>query len=244
MIKSIKSIKNPVTLIIMFLLPGILVATAYALLINPILALELPKTVALGIAALVVMIPVELGIIYYHSKKQFGFFSIKKMIPYTNTIAIKTYLWLVPLLLSWSVCVIILGKKVDEFIKTSLFSWIPDWYILSVDYMKYNKSQLFVAFIVSLIITGIIIPIVEEIYFRGFLLPRMEWLGKAAPIVNASLFALYHFWSPWQIPTRIIALIPFCYASYKTRNIKITIIVHCLLNILGDAVGLLILLLQ
>lgn len=240
----IKNIKNPVTLIALFLLPGVLMAIAYALLVNPMLTLELPKTVALVIAALVVLIPVELGIIYYHSKKEFGILSIKKMIPYTNPISTKKYFWLVPLLLSWASCVMILGKKIDGFIKESFFSWIPDWYILSVDYMQYNKSQLVVAFIVAFLITGIIIPIVEEIYFRGFLLPRMEWLGKAAPIINASLFAIYHFWSPWQIPTRIIALIPFCYVSYKTKNIKITIIVHCLLNILGDALGLLILLLR
>ena len=71
----------------------------------------------------------------------------------------------------------------------------------------------------------------------------MEWMGKLAPILNAFLFSLYHLWSPWQVITRTVALIPFCYVAYRTKNIRIVIIVHCLLNIMGDAVGLLVLLL-
>ena len=49
------------------------------------------------------------------------------------------------------------------------------------------------------VLNGVIGPVVEELYFRGFLLPRMERLGRWAPLVNATLFSIYHFWSPWQI---------------------------------------------
>lgn len=240
----IKSIKNPVKLVLLFLVPGVLVTLAYALLASPVLNLNLTSLVVLGIAALLVMFPVELGIILYYSKKQFGVYSIKKMITYDKSLPIKKYLWLVPVVLFWTILIFVSGSKLDEFLKSTLFSWLPDWYIISVDYTNLDKGQLLVAFIFAFAVTGIILPIVEEIYFRGFLLPRMEWMGKAAPVVNAFLFSLYHFWSPWQTITRTIALIPFCYVAYKTKNIKITILIHCLLNIMGDAVILLILLLK
>ncbi len=32
----------------------------------------------------------------------------------------------------------------------------------------------------SLVIVGIIVPVAEEWYFRGYLLPRVEWMGKWA----------------------------------------------------------------
>ena len=83
--KMNNNIKNPFSLVTLFLLPGLFIAIAYALLINPIQTLELPKTVALAVAALVVLVPVELGIILYHSKKQYGIFSIK-IILYANLI--------------------------------------------------------------------------------------------------------------------------------------------------------------
>jgi membrane protease YdiL (CAAX protease family) len=37
----------------------------------------------------------------------------------------------------------------------------------------------------------------EELYFRGYLMKKIAFLGNAAWIVNSILFAIYHF---WQIP--------------------------------------------
>ncbi len=223
---------------------GIIILAAYAIIVNPVAALGYPKTAGQGITALVVLLPVELGIIYYQSYRQSGCFSIKKMISHNKRLSLKSYLVLVPLLFGWTVAVLVLGQKIDEFVKTSLFSWIPEWYALSVDYVQYSKPELLVTFISAFFLTGIIVPAVEEIYFRGFLLPRMEWLGNAAPVIYACLFALYHFWSPWQTPVRVIALIPLCYDVNRTKNTRIAVIVHCVLNISGDALGLLLMLVQ
>ena len=54
------------------------------------------------------------------------------------------------------------------------------------------------------LLIGIIGPTVEELYFRGPLLPRIDRLGAWAPVLNSGLFALYHFWSPWQLPVRLL----------------------------------------
>jgi membrane protease YdiL (CAAX protease family) len=37
----------------------------------------------------------------------------------------------------------------------------------------------------------------EELYFRGYLMKKIAFLGSSAWIVNSALFALYHL---WQIP--------------------------------------------
>ncbi|MTI71364.1 MAG: CPBP family intramembrane metalloprotease [Firmicutes bacterium] len=238
---KVSKIKKIIKLIALFLVPGVLVAIAYAFLASPILKIEFPSIVILGLAALTVLVPVEMGIILFQSKRELGVFSIKKMITYQNSLPIKKYLLIVPIILFWSIIVMVLGKGVNEFIKDSFFSWLPDWYIFSADYSGYGISKIVMAFVFAFLVGGIILPIVEEIYFRGYLLPRMEWMGKFAPVLNAFLFALYHFWTPWQIITRTVALIPFCYVAYKTKNIKVVIIIHCLLNIMGDAVGILLL---
>ncbi|MFD1537220.1 CPBP family glutamic-type intramembrane protease [Nonomuraea guangzhouensis] len=36
-------------------------------------------------------------------------------------------------------------------------------------------------------LTGLAFPIIEELYFRGFLLPRLSRLGRWAPVVNAAV---------------------------------------------------------
>jgi CAAX protease family protein len=76
-------------------------------------------------------------------------------------------------------------------------------------------------------------PIVEELYFRGFLLPRMERFGRWAPLLNVSLFSIYHFWSPWQVVARVLAIAPTVYAVHRTRNVYVGMAVHCTLNTLG-----------
>jgi membrane protease YdiL (CAAX protease family) len=84
-----------------------------------------------------------------------------------------------------------------------------------------------------LVLNGVVGPIVEELYFRGHLLPRMQYLGRWAWLVNVGLFSLYHFWSPWQLLSRIVGFGPTVYAVQRTRNIHLGMAVHCTLNIIG-----------
>lgn len=232
-----------IPLIALFLVPGLIISTTYAFLASPIVDMEFPAIGILALAGVLTLIPVELGIILYRSKKDFGILSLKKMLPYQNELSIKTYLWLVPLLLLWAIMIMVFGSGINEYIRNEFFFWVPDWYVISADYSGYDTWKVVITLISLFLFGGLIFPIIEEIYFRGYLLPRMEWMGKWAPIVNAFLFSLYHFWTPWQTITRTVALIPFCYIAYRTKNIKITIVAHCLLNIMGDVVGVLIVLL-
>jgi membrane protease YdiL (CAAX protease family) len=57
-------------------------------------------------------------------------------------------------------------------------------------------------------------PFVEELYFRGYLLPPMSQMGKRAPFVNSVLFSLYHFWSLWSLLTRVVGVTPLAYAVW------------------------------
>jgi hypothetical protein len=87
-----------------------------------------------------------------------------------------------------------------------------------------------VTLVAFFVINGFVGPIVEELYFRGYLLPRMERMGRWAPLVNVSLFSLYHFWSPWQLVARILGFAPTVYAVRWKRNIYLGMVVHCTLN--------------
>ena len=84
-----------------------------------------------------------------------------------------------------------------------------------------------------LMLNGVVGPIVEELYFRGYLLPRMDRLGRWAPLVNVSLFSLYHFWSPWQVLARILGIGPMVFAVRWKRNVYLGILIHCALNLIG-----------
>ena len=78
-------------------------------------------------------------------------------------------------------------------------------------------------------------PLVEELYFRGYLLPRMK--GRFATLFHSFLFAAQHVFTPWMIITRTLALLPLVF-GVKKKNIYIGIIVHILVNLLDLATGI------
>ena len=79
----------------------------------------------------------------------------------------------------------------------------------------------------------------EELYFRGYLLPRMEkYAGKWAPLLNTVLFSIYHFFSPWENLIRIAASYPLIHLVWKKRNIRFGMLVHIIVNTIGGIIAL------
>ena len=71
----------------------------------------------------------------------------------------------------------------------------------------------------------------EEMYFRGYLLPRMNYAGRWVLLLHSFLFGLYHIWTPWMFLTRTMGMLPLAYAV-RWRNLNLAIIVHVFINLL------------
>jgi membrane protease YdiL (CAAX protease family) len=61
----------------------------------------------------------------------------------------------------------------------------------------------------------------------------MRVWGKWSFVVNAVLFSFYHFWQPYVYLTLLIALLPLSWAVWKTKDLRVGIYTHCVLNIIG-----------
>jgi len=91
-------------------------------------------------------------------------------------------------------------------------------------------------------INGIAAPIIEELYFRGYLMPRLSRFGNWTPLLAAALFTLYHFWQPYYWITQFLSILPLVYAVWWKRNVRLGIIIHASLNILGGLLNLMLIL--
>ena len=153
--------------------------------------------------------------------------------------SIKEYATFIPLLLVFNIIMFVLiAPPVNDFMVETLFWWYPQEYNfqnLVADPAVLAGYQGVQFGLILYIIGGCILaPIVEELYFRGYLLPRMEsYAKKWAPLVTTVLFSVYHFFSPWENPIRIIGTLPLFYLVWKKKNIRFGIIVHVLLNTFG-----------
>jgi membrane protease YdiL (CAAX protease family) len=65
--------------------------------------------------------------------------------------------------------------------------------------LEHPKAVLLINGSLSLIVNGVLGPLIEETYFRGYLLPRLSRLEKKGVFLNVILFAIYHFWTPWRV---------------------------------------------
>jgi len=231
------SIAKSITL---HLLPGILALIVFVITAPIFFKNDLPTILGLLTAVLFVLIPFQLGYLAIQAKRKHGTWKILSVISFQNRIPLWQYLVFVPVVFGLAVLFMaVVGPLMNETIRIQLFSWLPAWFQLGY-YLEnislYSKTILVITWVASLVLTSIIGPIVEELYFRGYLLPRMSRLGKWAPLVHTVLFTVYHLWTPWLIPIRIFAVLPLSYAVWWRKNVYIGIIAHCLLNLIGDSI--------
>lgn len=235
---------SPTETVFLHLIPGVVVTLVFTILARFTSGQGLPAALALLLTWAVAGIPIELFILFYLGKQLNGRLSLEGIVLNREPISFRQYAWLVPLLLVWTAAWSTILLPLNESIRQALFGWWPGWLNLS-DFAsnldKYPNSVLWTIVLLSAAM-NIAVPIVEEFYFRGYLLPRIPAKRLLAPLIGVLLFSLYHVWLPWENPARIIALLPVVYAVQWKRNIHISIFVHVLLNSLGT-IGLLVLVL-
>jgi len=215
------------------LLPGILVGCFYFLALKPVAKMGYPSFFAQFLAFAIILIPFELGFLLVQEKKQTGRFTLRGIISYQKSIPWWQYFVWVSIIFVVVGALMTLFKPVDSFLQKHLFFWMPDVNTgLDGDY---SKTILIVTYSVFLIINVFLAPMVEELYFRGYLLSRMK--GKYAILFHSFLFAAIHVFSPWMIIARTFGFLPIIFGTIK-KNIYVGMIVHMLCNAVGFVTGI------
>lgn len=225
--------------IFLHLFPGLILLLGFILIGPVVSSYGMPSLLAIIFIDALIVLPLMVGIICYagcYAQDQ------KARIPvigYREKLRWPLFVLLVFATLGWSILSFVLLAPFSEVLREAVFFGLPDWfdlghYVASPE--SYKFSAVLITWLLALVVTSIAAPIVEEIYFRGFLLPRIDRYGGWAPLINVVLFSVYHFWSLWLTPTRIAALLPLVYVVWFKRCIYVAIVVHVLLNVVGDSI--------
>ena len=216
------------TTVLLHLAPGAIAMLSYVGLVPLFASARLPSVAALAAVGVLVVPAVQLGVLHLH----------RRVRPSEPAIALRNRL---PpsRLIGWAVLEIVLAgatflvtAPLARLIRVRLFGWWPDaWTVRLGSEGGYGHAALLVTAGLLLLGTVLVAPVVEELYFRGFLLPRMPArLGTWRVPVHVALFAGYHLWSPWLAPTRFLALLPLAYIALRTQDVRIGILAHIALN--------------
>jgi len=225
--------------IIYHLLPGFLMTLAFVIFGAFFYKNNYPSILGFYTASILILFPIEIGLPVFLERRNDKPVKLKDIYLFRDQRPVWQIALLVIGTLLWAALVFLIGSSalVDP-IRESLFSWVPEWYdlgyYLSADQV-YSKPGMIFTWVLGIVLGAFVGPIIEEFYFRSYLLPRMSTLRGWAPFLGTVLMSLYHFWSPWLFFVRVIAMLPMVYAVWWKRNVYIGIWSHCLLNLIGDS---------
>ncbi|MDY7077310.1 MAG: CPBP family intramembrane glutamic endopeptidase [Chloroflexota bacterium] len=111
----------------------------------------------------------------------------------------------------------------------AMANWLPPWAIFDGILEGISPYTLWL----GLFLSGLVASIVEELYFRALLMPRIPVSGRWAPAVNAALHSICHFYTPWNYLVFFLAFLPLAYYVRLRGNLLPTIITHILFNSVG-----------
>lgn len=221
--------------IALHLLPGVLMTAAYWWIGLPITeAIGYPSLFGFLIACLLVLLPWQLGLLFYLGREHNQEWSLEGVVLFREHLPSMRLIGIVVGLCIWALTVAIGLSFIDTFLLASFFSWVPERFqINGFTPTDYSVALYNVATFLNLLLFGIAAPFIEELYFRGFLLPRMSTMGQSAPFVNSLLFVLYHFWTPWMAVTRMLFVVPMVWLVWRKQAIEVSLWTHCALNSIG-----------
>ena len=122
-----------------------------------------------------------------------------------------------------------LAMALEGRIQAALFSWVPDWLIVvgGPDGMAMSsRNGALAVWVLSGLVGAGIGGWTQELYHRGFLLPRASHLGWRAVFLNASAFAVMHTVAPWGWPFFFLGSLTWAAAVYRWRSIQLGLAGH------------------
>ena len=195
-----------------------------------------PGMTLLLLAELLILTPIVFIHLYWSNRNLEGPQKLRVLLPYQSKLSIKSFiLWTLGGLLV-SVLIYAPLYPVGIYFRETVFQWLPEWYF-NPSYGVDNIQLIANTFLMAIIIDGIIGPVAEELFFRGYLLPRMAYLKNWAPVISGCLFGIYHFWQPHNLIALMALGVVISFVVWKTKNVFLGISIHCTLNIVGSLGG-------
>ena len=217
---------------LLHIIPGLATTLAFIIL-KPLLdSSGYPPLLAFLLAVLLVDLPLLVGIMLREGKRQNGRFSLDGVVQYREKVSWKTFTLVFIGAFVVVFLLITLVTPITTFLTESVFSGLPAWFFLEEQsqYEAYTKNMLVVVFAFQLVLTGIILPWVEELYFRGFLLPRISRYGAWTPLIGGLFFGLYHSWQLFGFVTVFLLGAAMGFVVWWKRDIRLSISLHVFAN--------------
>ncbi len=231
--------------LVLHLLPGLLALGVYLLAGPWVMTLGFPADFAAVLLALpAAVILFEMGWLLFRGKSRNGRFSLEGVVLFRLPMPVRQLGLFVLLVIAWNAVVYMpLLAVTSDWLKNAVYFWTPSWFRVESDFAQYPRN-------INLLMALVSIPaftlfgVLEELYFRGYLLPRISRFGAWAPILSTALFTIYHFDTLQNAVSIFVGFLPIAYLTWRKQNIYLAVIAHAGVNFIAALVGYLPVLMQ
>mgnify|MGYP001811622724 FL=1 len=210
--------------------PGIASAPVFALLAWIMARHDVPNIFALSLSILLVEVPVCWAIMLHRVRRETATFSLRDAFPWMQSLPWWQYLLLgLPLVVVSMIMIVGIGPRIETALLGTAFTWVPQWFVMRPDpglFAAMSRAMLLTLW--ALMFFGMVLAggVTQELYARGFLLPRTQHLGLWAPAWNALWFAVLHAIAPWSWPAFFLLNLPWADVVWWKRSVKIGHFIH------------------
>jgi uncharacterized protein len=223
--------------VLLHLAPGLLSLVFYIAVAPAVQAWGFPPLFASILTIPFVIVPFMLGWLAFEARRTTGSRSPLAVVHYREQVPVPRMAGWSVALISWGAIIFGAAEAVGVTdILRAAFSAMPSWFLHPAEFeviVAMGTPQLVIFLVSMVLVVGVLAPTVEELYFRGYLMPALGRFGAWAPVAGVALFTLYHFESPWDGPVRFAVVLPMGWAVWKLRSVRLGIVVHIALNSLS-----------
>lgn len=237
---TIQTTKSSLSLsfaIFLHLIPGALIFILFLLLqqLFPHIASALNF-----LFATILIRPLMWVYLYYKGLQKNKKFSLKGIILFREKMPVWQYVVFFIGGIAGAFGILFTVGSLSPFFMQHVFWWVPHQVFPGdlVDQSIKNHSLILFTLLFNLVVDGFVTPITEEAYYRGYLLPRMQYLKLWAPLMNALFFTLQHFWQPQNYLLIFSLQLIVVYLVWWKKNIYISMLLHCGANTIGGILAL------
>ena len=217
------------TSVALHLAPGALLAIVFLLLAPAVNRAGGSSYLAILLCIPLVLVPFEVGVLLVARTRlgcSLGSFAVLRG---SQPLSVPASLLSVAVLYALAMLAAAAVSPLRTAALRAVTGWLPQWPVIGELPAGISQGTLWL----GLALSGVVAPVAEELYFRGYLMPRIPVAGAWAPAANAALFSIYHFYTPWNWVPIFAAFLPLVYYVRLRGRLLPVIVTHCMFNSLG-----------
>jgi membrane protease YdiL (CAAX protease family) len=228
-------------LVLRHLLPGLVVMAIYVPFGSWLVAHDYPSELAFVVAFLIAGVPLELGYLLRRGKLVSGRYTLNGVVSLLQPMSRREWFIMGVLFGIIMFVPLLLLSPVADAISELMPAWMPDFLTASYDWTDASAPQWVMVgtAVLSLVLVGLVFPLVEELYFRGYLLAHAAAHGRWAPTVCAALFTVQHYWQPHNWLLILSLNLMLVHLVLAKRNLWLGYVLHAFGNTVGGVLTLL-----